>query len=371
MPLDMRSELVRSRQDTALAMRERGETYASIRDAVGYASIGSAQYAVKVAAARKAKASKVSTRFFGIEIEFTGVARTEVEEYLRLNAPNVVAEVEGYGHAVVPHWKLITDSSVTDSADDYGSEAVSPILSGTAGFNQVRAVMEAITACGGRVDRSCGMHVHHDARDLSPVHLATLVRLYVDNQSAIDGLVAPARRASTSPQWCGPVSEYEKTRICEVLADETSSRDDRNYNLRRFDRYRTLNVTSYAKYGSIEFRQHQGTLNPEKAFAWIQFGQAMVTGAMVLGSQPVPIFPTAAALVDWLADNAALPASVADYLKTRAQRYASRMPNRGAAADDVVTHHCAGCGRFGYRIPRRYYTCAACGHQNYVTREGN
>ena len=320
MPLDMRAELVRQRQDMALAMRQRGETYATIRDAVGYASIGSAQYAVKVAESRQ-RTHKVSARFFGIEIEFTGCSREAVQDHLTRHTA-VVSEVEGYGHATVEHWKLITDSSVTDCAADYGSEAVSPILSGVKGLEEVRAVMEAITACGGRVDRTCGLHVHHDARDLSPMHLATLVRLYVDNQDAIDGLVAPSRRASRNPQWCGRVEDYEKDDICALIGNERLDREERNYRLRRFNRYRTLNVTSYAKYGSIEFRQHQGTLNAEKAWAWVQFGQAMVTAAMVLGSQPVPVFRTAAALVDWLVDTAALPAPVADQLKARASRYA-------------------------------------------------
>lgn len=38
----------------------------------------------------------------------------------------------------------------------------------------------------------------------------------------------------------------------------------------RQDRYRTLNIVSYEKYGTFEVRQHQGTLNSKKVVNWIR-----------------------------------------------------------------------------------------------------
>jgi hypothetical protein len=41
-------------------------------------------------------------------------------------------------------------------------------------------------------------------------------------------------------------------------------------------RYRTVNVASFGRTGTIEFRQHQGSLNGTKAVAWIEMLLALV-----------------------------------------------------------------------------------------------
>jgi len=45
------------------------------------------------------------------------------------------------------------------------------------------------------------------------------------------------------------------------------------------ERWRTLNLTSYGRYGTIEIRQHQGTLDAEKILSWMRFGQAIIDTA--------------------------------------------------------------------------------------------
>jgi hypothetical protein len=49
--------------------------------------------------------------------------------------------------------------------------------------------------------------------------------------------------------------------------------------LGHMDRYRNLNVAAYARHGTLEFRQHQGTVNATKMVAWVKFTGAIMEQA--------------------------------------------------------------------------------------------
>ena len=141
-------------------------------------------------------------RRFGIEIEFNGVSMARAFRALQDAGVNVTRP--GYTHRVTESWKLITDGSVSGS----GLELVSPILSGESGYSQVMMVMSVLSGIGGRVNTSCGMHVHHDAGDLNGYVIASFVEAYVLRQGAIDQLVAPSRRNQRGG-YCQRVTESE------------------------------------------------------------------------------------------------------------------------------------------------------------------
>src|SRR5690606_21422580 len=44
-------------------------------------------------------------------------------------------------------------------------------------------------------------------------------------------------------------------------------------------RYRSVNLTAWAKYRTVEFRQHAGSLNSRKLSAWIHFLFALIAAA--------------------------------------------------------------------------------------------
>jgi hypothetical protein len=92
--------------------------------------------------------------------------------------------------------------------------------------------------------------------------------------------------------------------------------------MRHFDRYRTVNVTAYPKYGSIEFRQHQGTLSYAKMLRWVKLGQSIVEAAMTLNDhRTVPNFTEPAPFLEWLVKNGGLARSVAKQLQKAADDY--------------------------------------------------
>jgi Putative amidoligase enzyme len=320
-----------AREDLAYEMRQRSFPVAEIIGQLGFANTSQYYRAIKAARLRvESNEYRVSQRCFGIEIEFNGTRRSRVVDAVLQKDPEFPIQVQSYNHEVQRVWKMITDSSVNgsgtydpddDEGDGEGLELVSPILSGQSGFDQLELVVKTIREVGGDIDSSCGFHVHHDARDLTPYQVAGLLRFYIENQEVIDRFLAPVRRSNRNNQWCQPWDGSEKQMVIDAAKTERS--------LGNFDRYRTINVTAYPKYGSLEFRQHQGTLNLEKMVLWVKLGQSMVEGAMHFENPDVvPNFTEPSEFLDWLVKNGGLPRSAADRLLARSQEYDARIGRR-------------------------------------------
>jgi len=226
--------------------------------------------------------AQLTTRKFGVEIECFGL--TAIAATNALQAAGLSVRNEGYNHTTRSYWKVITDSSVNSSGTGSGSglEVVSPPLSGETGYADLRAAMKALTDAGARIDGTCGLHVHHDCNDLTGNEAAELVLLWSGHRSTLDALVAPSRRMNgVRSNWCQPFRNGEAVAISNRFRAfgagtvPTSGRSQ----FGQYDRYRSLNVTSFPRYGTIEVRQHQGTLNGTKAVAWVQMGQALIQAA--------------------------------------------------------------------------------------------
>ncbi len=188
---------------------------------------------------------------FGVEIEFYGLG----------NRPSAVADIlrshglenvrgERYNHTTRRHWKVVTDGSVYE-----GIELVSPPLK----FNQtsiekVKEVFNILNESNCYVNNNCGMHVHVDATFLNGYSIEKqdkffefIHKTFQKHESKFDDLVASNRKNNQ-------------------FAHSTIGIN--TYNLRR-DRFHKLNLTAFARHGTIEFRQYQGTMNGMAAVAWI------------------------------------------------------------------------------------------------------
>lgn len=256
---------------------------------------------------------RTGARRFGVEIEVVGLGQAAAATALRNAGLN--AEVESYNHRTRSHWKVVTDATVR------GCEVVSPPMTDWA---DVATAMAALRAAGGTVDRTTGLHIHHEVADLDGASLARLVRMYADHATEIDGLVAPSRRGSAG-RWCAPVArmatQFEQA-FLQVTGTTTRERQAQAAALgygRRDDnrRYHTVNVFSYVAYGTVEFRQHQGTLSGAKGEAWLLLGQAMIRAAVEART-----FPTGG-LVSGLAAAGCLSEAPAAFLSRRAAALAT------------------------------------------------
>lgn len=211
----------------------------------------------------------LSDRSFGVEIECIGPTNLIGE---LAHAAGVRLRAEEYNHQNRPHWKIVNDGSLNAGINCPPGfrtmELVSPILRGEDGIRQLRIICGILSATKTIVNKTCGLHVHHDAADLGIASIRRLAHNWANSQLAIDKVVAPSRRGAANPTYCRPLNSDDLQSI-----DMTSDKNRMGYGS---GRYKTLNLCALQKHGTIEIRQHQGTVDFEKIAAWVQFGQKFI-----------------------------------------------------------------------------------------------
>lgn len=215
-------------------------------------------------------------RRFGVEIEFTdrkangrSIEITEVVSAIR--AQGIPVQYEAYNHTTRNHWKIVYDSSC-------GWEAVSPILEGQDGLNQIERVTRALQEAGATVDKKCGLHVHIDATDLSKSQIERIWVSYAKWEKAFDALLPESRRARNN-HYCGSLSRQFNNMISNNRAREDFKKNPTTTG-RDWGRYWKVNLVSYATHGTVEFRQHSGTIEAEKINNWVILLQQFVNKAI-------------------------------------------------------------------------------------------
>lgn len=232
---------------------------------------------------------KLTDRKFGIEIEmlvpqqYTG--RNVADILMSEGVPCIYA---GYTHEVLNNcWKVVTDCSIKPeesikTVNFKGYELVSPPLSGKDGVNQLKAVCAVLDTIGATVNKSCGLHIHHEIVDYTLDSWKTLTKAYLKFEDEIDNFM-PVSRKGNANLYCLNFSDVNSLSGMNLkskfdLIDSKSTVSDL---LEVFTdtyraRYRKLNVTSYAVYGTIEFRHHSGTVEFEKIVNWLLLTQGLV-----------------------------------------------------------------------------------------------
>jgi hypothetical protein len=221
---------------------------------------------------------------FGVEMEYESsaehsdqyvVARCISDALVQVNAEygtRYYAKVESYNHNDSDPNKV----KITTDATVHGGEIVSPKLSGTLGFKVLKAICDGCTAANvdvmlrrrnyagevTTVTSAAGLHVHVNGRMLTRRQLARLAHIYTDATPVIRSIM-PQRRQN----------EY----YCQDLCDEELERIDRG-DINYIDRYRTVNVRNYVDTnatehrprGTVEFRQHNGTIEYQAIANWVR-----------------------------------------------------------------------------------------------------
>jgi hypothetical protein len=202
-------------------------------------------------------------RTYGVEIEFTDL-RNHGRNHIAaaLNAAGIRTHVESYNHTTRRHFKLTTDVSING-----GYELVSPVLKGQRGLDMLKTVSEVLVSLGCSANRSCGLHVHHNINDLSGEQVAALFTSYANNERLIDGLMPASRRGH------GATHVRSIRGVRGTLSHQTTLQGIRDA---LGTRYKKLNIESYWRYGTVEFRHHGGTVEFEKISNWVKLTQAMV-----------------------------------------------------------------------------------------------
>ena len=183
----------------------------------------------------------------GIEIEFALDDDPLDIVVVALEDNGLDSRVEDYNHQVRDHWKVTTDSSC-------GYELVSPILT-EATVRSVTPAMRSVANAGGYVTDACGLHVHIELPERATDVGLMVASLYHDAYELILPLFDDSRLNNRFAQFCDDREDW-----LGVLLD---------------DRYQAVNIHPIHRQGTIEFRQHQGTLNNKRAYAWMNICDAI------------------------------------------------------------------------------------------------
>lgn len=193
-------------------------------------------------------------RKFGVELEISRPVNcytvTQALEALRLSHP--VRNMARYCRSPGNHWDVKLDGTC-------GVEVASPRLC-LNDFSELEQVCAALRDIGATQSTNCGTHVHHSARDLSTASLRKLL-MWWNAMSPVFELIVPHHRRNN----------YHCSRITmpwEVVRTYTR--------VRHIGRYTSLNFTSLRRFGTVEFRTLEGTMDSERIYNWIVLTQSFV-----------------------------------------------------------------------------------------------
>lgn len=201
----------------------------------------------------------VFSRSFGIELEIVHRKQRQLRDAIR--SRGIPCEIEGYNHSTRRYWKIVSDASVNG-----GYELVSPVLKGQSGLDEVKAVCEALSEVGALINKSCGFHAHFGTDDFkeSISVWRNLYTNYATLEEDIDAFMPPSRRRNT---YCASLKVRgwrEKMENARTLVELEKAITNRS-------RYFKLNSQSYWRHGTVEFRQHSGTIEFDKIRNWLMF----------------------------------------------------------------------------------------------------
>jgi len=232
-------------------------------------------------------------RTFGVEVEFI----SQLNQYDFVAALNMQLGTTGsdvdvisayYSDTDATQWRIKTDSSVQSlGRSGHGLELVTPILQGQQGHDDLVAVLKAmnsIEGCEITANRTCGLHVHVGVSDWKIGNFKNLFKRYAKFESTLDSIMPLSRRDSNG-QYCESNVQYFNRSVHNRNLDDSmtnvfSSIDEcttlRKLSEKLSSRYVKLNVQSFWKHGTIEFRHHSGTTDVTKIINWLTLCMAMV-----------------------------------------------------------------------------------------------
>lgn len=219
---------------------------------------------------------------FGVEIEAYNVTNLN-ELAAELTANGFTTVNIGYTHRVSETWKIVRDSSIclSDGSTAPGAfELVSPILEGSAGLEALAGVMAILNRMGAKVNKSCGLHLHINASDMSVSDIKQIYKKWIHCEELID-LFQPESRRANNNGYCRSVYSRFSNKLSAIeTLDSCYTVHEIASVFAASNRYVKLNIQSYARQGTIEFRGHGGTLNGEKAVNWVKFIQKFCASAI-------------------------------------------------------------------------------------------
>lgn len=246
----------------------------------------------------------IKQQCFGVEIELTGITRQQAAEALARYFGTSVQVCGGtYDTYAVQdrtgrEWKLMRDGSIAAekkisggyrpiSSGAYQVEFVTPKL----GYEDMPVFQECIRQirhAGGKVNESCGLHVHVDGAGHNRQSLKNLLSIMFSKEDML--FKALQVNEDRAERWCKKVREPMLKRARQLSAAETSdltalksiwySGENGHYEHYHWSRYYACNLHSMFYRGTVEFRMFNSTLHAGRAKAYVDLCLAMSAQAI-------------------------------------------------------------------------------------------
>lgn len=230
---------------------------------------------------------------FGVEIEMTGVTREQaaniIGQYFGTFARYNGGTYQTYqvndsqGRA----WKTMYDGSISTEgrSDAYKCELVTPPLK-YEDIETLQEIVRLIRQAGGKVNSSCGIHIHVDGANHTAKSLVRMLAIMNRKQKTLNKVlkVFSGRKA-----YCRDNREevFEKSRKISSMDDLKNLWYDGNTykSQAHYDdsRYQNLNLHSMFYRGTVEFRMFNSTLHAGRVKAYIQL--CLAISAMAIKCQ--------------------------------------------------------------------------------------
>jgi len=235
---------------------------------------------------------------FGIEIEFTGITRTEAARVAAEYLGGTVTSAGGYYDTkavTAPDgrvWKFMSDGSIScqrrengrktaASGNTYSVELVSPILSYREDIDTLQELVRRLRHAGGFANTSCGIHIHLDGSN----HTARSIRNFMNIIASKNDLfykalqIAPERMGYCKKMDSLLVERMNRGRpqtlrqIEEIWYTGYSGSRDQHYHN---SRYHFLNLHSFFTGNhTVELRGFNSELHAGKVRSYIVLALAL------------------------------------------------------------------------------------------------
>lgn len=218
---------------------------------------------------------------FGVEIEMQTYIKRNGQWYdlgpdivRTLNEVNIPCQSEHYNHD--DHhdgtWKLVTDASVQrGDGNNRGWELVSPVLKGEQGMRTLELVCTVLDGLGVKTNSSCGLHVHLGAKNFTTEQMRNLLTTWTYSEDAWKKTTWYSRFGC---DWARTM-RYDFDRMRAISTDQTLAEYMNKVSCVYGTRYTAVNTCAYARHKTIEFRQHQGTIDFQKISKWVYMVQSL------------------------------------------------------------------------------------------------
>lgn len=228
-------------------------------------------------------------RKFGVEIECVGESPVQtLDLFYDLQDSGLDVEISKDILHNPYRWSIAQDSTLVGKEP---IELITPALFfNPDGLFKVNQGLRNLVHHKFEINDSCGLHVHWGASDFTGEHVLNLLRLYAKYEKVIDLFLDPSRRENRNKncqslikhggfEWIGSLQKPLYLQAFQIANEFQRTQKIESADSLPSARHHKVNVTSINKYETIEFRQHQGTLNYFDVYYWILFTGQMINRA--------------------------------------------------------------------------------------------